>query len=1068
MTFITVVRNNTFPAGSVEVELTGLFTGNLSGNVLNAIIVQSTTGQFDTIEATTTNGNVTFSDNVVIDSANSLSVDTINDISGSGITVEGVTINNGEFISNVCVNASNFVQTDNIEAKGTTITIHDPIVIASSADQIRFTDGIEIGNPTTNATNSDAVAIGKFATAANYSVAIGTSTANGSYAISIGYAATASGYKSVSFGGDSTASGNCSVALGNNANATAANVIAIGCNQTSSVADSIALGTPNPTGTPTAEAWGQIFQNKSWADSTFDLAFINETGDIVKGSSGLTGNVDFNCQDLANIANIEIEGLSAKTGTTITVEAGTTLNVDTIGETTAAAGVTIDGVLLQDNDVEADEVRTDTLSVKAGSQITVTEDLVPSTTGTFTLGTASFRWNEIYGNSMNLSGDATILGNLTVSGNTTTIDTENITVQDNKIVLNNGETGAGVTAGSAGLEIDRGTEQNFFLCFDETRDALVSGLSNVTSELDQVAHRVDSVTANGIAFFNPSGLLATDAGFTYNAAADIFTTATVCATTAIETDTLSDKTAGFITVTDPIVMSSAGDQIRFTSGIEIGSSGTNTTDNDAIAIGKSATATNSYAIAIGTSSGASAGYSAAIGYNTTASGDRSTALGYSATASDDETLAIGYSSTASGYRSTAIGTSTDAISSYGVAVGFAADAQTESGIAIGSHSEASGGIGAIGIGGGDSANGEGTSTGAKATALDAIAIGRDSAASGNCSIAIGGNASATAANVISIGCDTASSTADSINLGSTSPTGTPTAEAWGQIFSNRGWVGGGVTPASIDDDGNIIRGNADATVSNLICATIAVQTPLLEGKNAGEITVSDDLAMDAANVFKSDTIESTSGGAITFNDTICITSPGELQTDTISEKTGGTGVTIDGVLMMDNNVTADVVNANTVNTTDLNTDTVNPNSGTDVTFTGTTNTFNATTNNVNGTSTTFSGNVTINGFLDACDIKYCYEEINASTRTLVEADDILGGNTQANAIVFTLPEISTLSGSGYKKFTIVDIGGNASSNNITIVTSGSDTLLGGNTMVLSGDYNSFQVFSDGTSKWFFA
>ena len=118
MTFITVVRNNTFPAGSVEVELTGQFTGNLTGNVLSATIVESTTVQVDTIEAATDNGTITISDNVCIDAANTLQVDTISDKSGSGVTIEGITILNGEFDSNVCVDATKFLQTDNIEERG--------------------------------------------------------------------------------------------------------------------------------------------------------------------------------------------------------------------------------------------------------------------------------------------------------------------------------------------------------------------------------------------------------------------------------------------------------------------------------------------------------------------------------------------------------------------------------------------------------------------------------------------------------------------------------------------------------------------------------------------------------------------------------------------------------------------------------------------------------------------------------------------------------------------------------------------------------------------------------------
>lgn len=53
-----------------------------------------------------------------------------------------------------------------------------------------------------------------------------------------------------------------------------------------------------------------------------------------------------------------------------------------------------------------------------------------------------------------------INGDLTVTGNTNTVNTTNLEIVDNEIVLNSGETGAGVTAGTAGISIDRGTDPN--------------------------------------------------------------------------------------------------------------------------------------------------------------------------------------------------------------------------------------------------------------------------------------------------------------------------------------------------------------------------------------------------------------------------------------------------------------------------------------------------------------------------------------------------------------------------------------------------------------------------------
>lgn len=70
------------------------------------------------------------------------------------------------------------------------------------------------------------------------------------------------------------------------------------------------------------------------------------------------------------------------------------------------------------------------------------------------------------------TNDLTINGNLTVLGDTTTINVETVTVQDNLIEINSGEVGAGVTAGTAGLDINRGSELNAQIIWDEASDTI--------------------------------------------------------------------------------------------------------------------------------------------------------------------------------------------------------------------------------------------------------------------------------------------------------------------------------------------------------------------------------------------------------------------------------------------------------------------------------------------------------------------------------------------------------------------------------------------------------------------
>jgi len=91
------------------------------------------------------------------------------------------------------------------------------------------------------------------------------------------------------------------------------------------------------------------------------------------------------------------------------------------------------------------------------------------------------------------SDDVIISGNLTVDGTTTTVNSTEVTVADNTIVLNSGEVGAGVTSGTSGFEVDRGTEENTSILFDETDDLWKVGTS--TALLEVATSYFESFTA---------------------------------------------------------------------------------------------------------------------------------------------------------------------------------------------------------------------------------------------------------------------------------------------------------------------------------------------------------------------------------------------------------------------------------------------------------------------------------------------------------------------------------------------------------------------------------------------
>lgn len=68
----------------------------------------------------------------------------------------------------------------------------------------------------------------------------------------------------------------------------------------------------------------------------------------------------------------------------------------------------------------------------------------------------------------NQLGKVVVTGDLEVLGNTTWVRSESLDVKDNIIYLNSGETGAGITLETSGIQIDRGSQLDAVFVFDET------------------------------------------------------------------------------------------------------------------------------------------------------------------------------------------------------------------------------------------------------------------------------------------------------------------------------------------------------------------------------------------------------------------------------------------------------------------------------------------------------------------------------------------------------------------------------------------------------------------------
>ena len=142
----------------------------------------------------------------------------------------------------------------------------------------------------------------------------------------------------------------------------------------------------------------------------------------------------------------------------------------------------------------------------------------------------------------------------------------------------------------------------------------------------------------------------------------------------------------------------------------------------------------------------------------------------------------------------------------------------------------------------------------------------------------------------------------------------------------------------------------------------------------------------------------------------------EIQTDVINEKTGGSGVTVEGVIHQDSNVTADTISANIIEA---------------------------------------------GLFFD-----YKRTVVNTATYTMDQSDDIIAVKSTANGIVtLTLPLIDSMKRKR-KQFAIVDEAGHAGANSIVITTTAPDKIFAGTSWMLSGDFNAVQIYSDESDNWF--
>ena len=234
---------------------------------------------------------------------------------------------------------------------------------------------------------------------------------------------------SIAIGGGASATNNNGVAIGTSSycGAVGNNTIAIGQNSYTTADDAMAVGSNARTTHPGASVFGNGVQSAS--------AFTTRIGR------------DNNVLEINANSEIKLYGPAAQF---------VQPNYTTAGLPVGVTGGTVF------------DTTTTSLKVYNGAAwVDVSPDLSPYALDSEVVHNTGA---ETIAGAKTFSDDMIVNGDLSVNGTLTTINSEDLIITDNTITLNAGETGAGVTLGTSGILIDRGTADDTQWIWDEATD----------------------------------------------------------------------------------------------------------------------------------------------------------------------------------------------------------------------------------------------------------------------------------------------------------------------------------------------------------------------------------------------------------------------------------------------------------------------------------------------------------------------------------------------------------------------------------------------------------------------
>jgi hypothetical protein len=165
---------------------------------------------------------------------------------------------------------------------------------------------------------------------------------------------------------------------------------------------------------------------------------------------------------------------------------------------------------IENNDSDISQLRIDVDAISGGlSSVTIAKSQITDFTES---DYVHITGDENVGGNKTFLNDVSVAGTFTIAGSAFQVDTEHVRTSDNIITVNYGEVGTGVTSLSAGIVVDRGSEEDYYFIFNEISDTFRIGEAG---SLQAVATRSDSIANNNLVYWDDTENIFKDAGIAY-------------------------------------------------------------------------------------------------------------------------------------------------------------------------------------------------------------------------------------------------------------------------------------------------------------------------------------------------------------------------------------------------------------------------------------------------------------------------------------------------------------------------------------------------------------------------